>query len=488
MLLQRSRLLHLMVFSLYLFGGLESAQAGPLIDWLFGRRTAPAYPVGGPVPVGNTAGYAPYSSGYAPAYSSGYAPYTSLRAPIFSGPGYAPPSGLPTTVTPQLPTTYSYVPNYRTNYYRAPVTYYRPLMQTDATTGAQTVHMAPCTSYEYQTQRVPTWGQSTYYGNYVPQAPIVSPPAGTTYTLPRGGLPLTQSTAPAISSPAASNYTTLQPPIAGLPPVAASTYPTSPYGTSPYTVAPSNYYGTTTGGCTGTAPTYAPPPGLTAPPAPTTAPPADPGVFPPASTDPADIKPSLSGSPISSPETPARSLAQSAPKAKRFSVTETREPSSRSFEAARSSEPPRLPSRTPSTKPIPAPLDFDAHQNWNPGLIRDEDLTAQHTQPPKAQLAYALAGQSKQIEWASFEQAPSQLRPQPTARATRPNEGIQLELPSGDFSDRSAQSDQPKSTPRHSQYGGGQTVLRRVPVSQPQASQDDMVPIRRTPISSWEIK
>ncbi|HBE69889.1 MAG TPA: hypothetical protein DDW52_17215 [Planctomycetaceae bacterium] len=481
MLLQRSRLLAAVVFSLTLFGELESAQAGPLIDWLFGRRTSPAYPVGGPVPVGNTAGYAPYSSGYSP-YSVGYAPYNSLRPPVFSGPGYAPPSGLPTTVTPRVPTTYSYVPNYRTNYYRAPVTYYRPLMKADPTTGAQTVHMAPCTSYEYQTQRIPTWGQSTYYGNFATQAPIVSPPAGTTYTLPRGGLPLTQSTAPAISSPAASNYTTLQPPITSMPPSTASTYPTSPYGTSPYSVAPSTYYGTTTGGCTGSAPAYAPPPGLTAPPAPTTAPPANPGIFPP-ENDPANTRPSLSGGPISSPESSASSLANSAPTAKRFSVTETREASTPSFEAARNSEPPRLPSRTPSTKPIPAPRDFDAHQNWNPGLIREEDLTAHHSPPAKARLAYTLAGQSKTIQWASFEQA-SNAKPR-LGRNALPAEGIQLEMPVGQTHELSAPIGISPSTPNASAYASGETVLRRVPISRStKAAQDEMVPIRKTPFAS----
>lgn len=155
----------------------RSAQAGPLIDWLFGRSPAgPAYPVGQPVPVGNgyATGYAGYAAapaasygvanygtpgnGYAAGYGS-YAPnsggyagnygtYYSSQLPTIgpAGAGYtAPmPSGitaatLPATTAPTL----SYVPNYQTYSQRAPVTYYRPLMTTDPNTGAQVVAMAP---------------------------------------------------------------------------------------------------------------------------------------------------------------------------------------------------------------------------------------------------------------------------------------------------------------------------------------------------------
>ncbi|HAC92834.1 MAG TPA: hypothetical protein DCF63_19700, partial [Planctomycetaceae bacterium] len=60
----------------------SSAQAGPLIDWLWGgRRAAPAYPVGSPVPLGvggavapvQSAGYWPSTVGLAPTYSVGNA-------------------------------------------------------------------------------------------------------------------------------------------------------------------------------------------------------------------------------------------------------------------------------------------------------------------------------------------------------------------------------------------------------------------------------
>lgn len=257
----------------------QSAQAGPLIDWLFHK---PAYgaamPVGAPYPV--TAGYAPalpYNSGYAP-YSTGYAPYTTGYSPYTTGytpyttgyapysTGYAPaatayasrysgytgyspygvaypstgyrpstgnmpsqssyplptygtyygsnspvvgangygyltqrppneviaPSVLPPTapVSPTGPVTL--VPDYRSTYARTPVTYYRPVLTTDPNTGAQVVTQMPCSSYEYQTQRVPTWGLTQVYNGgatlpaVTPTAPIVSP----TYSLPSGGIPL----------------------------------------------------------------------------------------------------------------------------------------------------------------------------------------------------------------------------------------------------------------------------------------------------------
>ena len=238
----------------------QSAQAGPLIDWLFNKPAyGPPVPVGSPYPV--TAGYAPalpynsgytpYSTGYAP-YSSGYSPYTTGYAPTaapysagYSGytgytpygvaypsTGYRSAASMPAQSSYPLPSYGTYygstspvvgangygyltqrppnnviapaqailppnnpvtlVPDYRSTYARTPVTYYRPVMTTDPNTGAQVVALAPCSSYEYQTQRVPTWGLTQVYNGgatlpaVTPAAPIVSP----TYSLPRGGIPL----------------------------------------------------------------------------------------------------------------------------------------------------------------------------------------------------------------------------------------------------------------------------------------------------------
>lgn len=379
-------------------GFAQSASAGPLLDWLFGRPSAPAYPIGSPVPIGNAAGYAPYTSGYAPAYSANYAPQFAAptqAAPVFSPPGYAPPSG--TQYVPGAPTTFSNVPSFRTNYFRAPVTYYRPVLATDPASGAQVVRMSPCTSYEYQTQRIPTLGQSVYYGNYGAPVAVPGPATGPTYTLPQAGIALSRSATPPITSRGYGAYTTLQPPAGSAPP--AGNYPINPYGQTPY------YGGTINGGCTGgynalpayTTPGYSPPPGLIAPPSPSTAAPfADPGLNNPnplPSSDPANSPPVL---PNSVP-TAARSQLKQFTQTERAPIDST----------ARTDEPQRLPSKPPAMRPIPVPSDFDIEQHWTPGLLRDEDLTAQNDQMDRVRFAATTAGQSKKIQWASFDDAPT---------------------------------------------------------------------------------
>lgn len=58
--------------------------------------------------------------------------------------------------------------NYRTSYYRAPVTYYRPQTTVDPATGTTVTVQRPCTSYQYQVQRMP----------YVSLDPGASTPVG----------------------------------------------------------------------------------------------------------------------------------------------------------------------------------------------------------------------------------------------------------------------------------------------------------------------
>lgn len=328
----------------------RTAQAGPLIDWLFHHKRAaavPAYPVGAPYPVAT--GYAPYAVGYVPTaiptavvpavpytagyvpiagrvapYASGYSPYGVAYSPyaanyarpvaptygtyygaaspivgaagnaymtqrpvnevITTAPAVMPSNAMPSTAPITL------VPDYQSTAVRTPVTYYRPIMTTDPTTGAQVVTLAPCSSYEYQTQRVPTMGLTQLYngGATLPAIGAVPPPVSPTYTLPRGGVPLagpvpsTQPYATAYgtySTPATStivpaapssgsvitpaspyssgysgyasnygNYSTLQPPVSG--PI--GTYPTAPYGSG--STGSSAYYGSSssTGGSNGT--------------------------------------------------------------------------------------------------------------------------------------------------------------------------------------------------------------------------------------------
>lgn len=225
----------------------ENVHAGPLIDWLFGRRnTAPAYPVGQAVPLGNSysAGYGVYPRtalspplNYTPnlAYGTNYGAYYGSQLPVLGNGGAAYPAPAPSGIAAAtLPPTLSYVPNFRTNSYRAPVTYYRPLMTTDPSNGSQVVAMAPCTSYEYQASREPIAGRSAFYGpSLVPQQQP-APQALPTYTLPSGGIPLA-SNYPTTNygspySTSYGGYSALQP---------ASDYPSSPY------------YGSVNGGSTG---------------------------------------------------------------------------------------------------------------------------------------------------------------------------------------------------------------------------------------------
>jgi hypothetical protein len=454
----------------------RDAHAGPLLDWLFGRsRSAAAYPVGAPIPIGNgyAAGYGSYATGYgtsgygaaygaaATGYAGNYGTYYSSQLPAIgpAGAGYtAPmPTGIAAATLPmQLPPTLSYVPNFRTNAQRAPVTYYRPLLTTDPNTGAQVVAMAPCSSYEYMAQRAPELGRSALYGSNT--APVFQPPAQAfpTYTLPSGGVPLAYS-APAITAPYTtaygvygtnpgySAYSNLQPSNAGaaigLPGLVtpnsvgpAGSYPTTPLGQSPY-------YGSTSGGSNGgysspTTGSWQGVPGLVAPqaptspatsypgpstsipgpatnypvpsypnpsypglsPAPTTeiSPPVGPSTNLPGSSDPANSAPTL-------PPTGASAQSNLRPQLRSF----TSQP--RSGEAPQVSnssrdERPNDSRQLPAMLPIPAPQDFNHQPRWSPPLLREGDLTAMRpVDPHDAQ----LAGQSKPIHWASFKSSPA---------------------------------------------------------------------------------
>ena len=375
------------------FAAPETAQAGPLLDWLFGRRAAPAYPVGPAIPVGQpyangyAAGYSPYPSAYGvygnPAYGYGQQGYGVPSYASRYGNYAVPPNGLPNTM--------SYVPNYSSYAYRAPVTYYRPLLTTDPTTGSQVVAMAPCTSYEYQTQRVPAFGQTALYGSYPAQpiAPAVNVPQS--YTLPNGGIPLayaTPSTLPGTASGYGS-YSTLQP--------SAGNYGTAPLGQP--------YYGGTTGGSCGTIPSTVP--GLVAPQAPSSYQSQPLGIDP---NDPANRQPVL---PLDSTMSTSSVSPSPLKPQLRGVYLEPREQ-----ETASSSERRRVSSESivPDMRPIPAPADFDAAEPWVPPLLRDSDLTAQAA--PKPSPVNEFAGQSKTIQWASFTQSTA---PEPTQLSPRQN-------------------------------------------------------------------
>lgn len=402
-----------------------SAEAGPLLDWLFGGRSAPAYPVGAPVPVGNGQ-IANYGSGYAANYGTYYGPQLPAVGPAGAGYTYRNPTGIAATT---LPPTASYVPNYRTNAYRAPVTYYRPMMTTDPNTGAQVVAMAPCTSYEYQTQRVPTFGRSALYGSN--SLPSVRPaaPALPTYTLPSGGIPLATTQSPYVTG--YRGYTTYQPAAPAQTYGPSGTYQTAPLGAQPY-------YGAASGGCSNyAAPNsyaspnsyVAPTPGLVAPPGPartiTPAPsygqvvPGPGGVYPPAgsaypatpggvpgaaapSSDPAaDVTPSLP--PVSSNRRPQlKSIVRDPPT--NFKMVPVEEAERRTV---------------PTMSPIPTPDGYEPNHRWNPGLLKEDDMTALRPIQPKM-ASGVQPGQSKKIHWASFEESRASVKPVVPATNLRP--------------------------------------------------------------------
>ncbi len=481
----------------------RDAQAGPLIDWLFGGfRSTPAYPVGQPMPLGNgnASGYAGYPNSVAPAnygaanygaansgnvagygsytpnslgYGGNYGNYYSSQLPAIgpAGAGYtAPmPSGIAAATMPSsMPPTLSYVPNFQTYSQRAPVTYYRPLLTTDPNTGAQVVAMAPCTSYEYMAQRAPTFGRTALFSTNV--APVLQAPtqAFPTYTLPSGGVPLA-SNSPAFASPYASGYGTRSSgytPYSVLQPstVSPGTYPTAPLGQSPY-------YGTTNGGSCGgysAAPSTQYVPGLVAPQspsppssfAPSTSPPANfapssslpsnnsypaqvyPGsgfgqplpsnsfpapstnpnsILPPGQVDQGDIPPSLPTFPTTdNSNSSSRPTLRSIVRQPRSGETSTANASSNTSVDTKSNTGREL----PTMMPIPVPQDFKYEPRYNPGLLREEDMTA--LRPIRLE-QLQVAGQSKAIHWASFEtavsppvQPHSKLRPIQVERTVTP--------------------------------------------------------------------
>lgn len=449
----------------------EPAEAGPLIDWLFGRsNNAPAYPVGQPVPLGNAVGNG-YAAGYGNGYAAGYGVYPRTAVPQtgYAAPGYAANYGtyygsqlpvignggaaytapVPSGVTAAtLPRTLSYVPNYRTNSYRAPVTYYRPVLTTDPNTGSQVVAMAPCSSYEYQTSRVPAPGRTAYYGSsLVPQTQPMQQ-ALPTYTLPSGGVPLASNYPTNTYGSAYGSYSAQQPAVAP-----STAYPASPY-----------YGGTYSGGSTGSylpqtqsvpglsapqapgtirtpAPTYGqvvPDPSLSQPVMPPPAASGAPSTSPGFGTDPrGDVAPSLPNNSSASRQSlspklqsitrnqPSNSNRRMQPIQERsttypnYADNSRREPNYPKVEVPSLRSNPFGESRTevpastgntaaPAMDPIPVPDDFKLKPRWNPGLLREEDMTALR---PIAPEVAKYAGQSKKIHWASFEETRSVAKP-----------------------------------------------------------------------------
>ena len=129
----------------------DTAQAGPLLDWLFPGRTAN--------------------------YRTTYYPFAVTPAPQ-CGDACNPcqPQVCQRPVVQYMPQTF-----YRTTWARVPVTTYRPVVSADPCTGCRTTVMRPCTSYTWQARRVPYTTYRPVYRSVTAQRPVCSfPGVGTT--------------------------------------------------------------------------------------------------------------------------------------------------------------------------------------------------------------------------------------------------------------------------------------------------------------------
>ena len=156
----------------------EKAQA----QCCWGCKPQAPYAVGSPYPVANPAqpgSYAAQPNSYAAqpnSYAAGrpmipvvpITPSYGSTASYYGNYGMLPPSsgnvlpnGLPQSVASALPTA-----AYDTQWQRTPVTYYRPVTQFDPNYGTTVTSLQPCTSYQYQAQRVPMVAPTPIGGAY----------------------------------------------------------------------------------------------------------------------------------------------------------------------------------------------------------------------------------------------------------------------------------------------------------------------------------
>ena len=138
----------------------SEAQAGPLLDWLRGRRSTsnfqqqPAYNYYG--------AQAPATAGFTPTAQNAL--------------GLQPGQCMKTCQQTCSRTVVNYVPYtaYRTSWKRVPVTTYRPVTNSDPCTGCTVTCMRPCTTYTYQMQRVPYTTQRPVYRTETYKVPVTT--------------------------------------------------------------------------------------------------------------------------------------------------------------------------------------------------------------------------------------------------------------------------------------------------------------------------
>ena len=134
----------------------SEAQAGPLLDWLRGRRSTcnncqqPQQQL------------LPQSANFAPAAQNSF--------------GLQPGQCMKTCQKTCSRTVVNYVPYtaYRTSWKRVPVTTYRPVTNSDPCTGCTVTCMRPCTTYTYQMQRVPYTTQRPVYRTETYKVPVTT--------------------------------------------------------------------------------------------------------------------------------------------------------------------------------------------------------------------------------------------------------------------------------------------------------------------------
>lgn len=209
-----------------------------------GKSTPPAYPVGAPMPVGASVPVTPItpSNGTMSSYYGSYGQYPPSMGTIL-------PAGIPQTVVAAMPTA-----GYDTQWLRTPVTYYRPVTQFDPNYGTTVTSLQPCTSYQYQAQRVPLTAPApitpnTYAANrypainapgYYPTGLYGSVPAAASYPpvqqLPVGGVPVAGNIPAPGNAAFAGNTASSSGPASTLP------LRTMNYGSYPSTAFPANSY------------------------------------------------------------------------------------------------------------------------------------------------------------------------------------------------------------------------------------------------------
>ena len=156
MILKKTILLGIAMLAAPLFTA-SDAEAGPLLDWLRGRRATSNF-------------QQPFAFNTQNQVTAGFAPQAQNAF------GLQPGQCMKTCQKTCSRTVVNYVPYtaYRTSWKRVPVTSYRPVTNSDPCTGCTVTCMRPCTTYTYQMQRVPYTTQRPVYRTETFKVPVTT--------------------------------------------------------------------------------------------------------------------------------------------------------------------------------------------------------------------------------------------------------------------------------------------------------------------------